>query len=63
MLNLAINDYYDKKLKITNGTISLSASGREELETAKDAEKRSFPDHDTADSERATTSKKRRLEA
>jgi len=63
MVNLAINDYYDGKLKISKGKISLSASKRGELVTAMDAETHSFPNHDTANSERATTSKKRRLEA
>ncbi len=63
MVNLAINDYYDNKLKINKGIISLSASRREELNTAMDAEMHSFTDHDTVNSERATTSMKRRLEA
>ncbi len=63
MVNLAINDYYDGRLIMENGNISLSASKREELDTAMDAEMHSFADHDNANSERATTSKKRRLEA
>lgn len=29
MVNLAINDYYDEKLKIAKGNISLLVSGRE----------------------------------
>ncbi|MHA1124881.1 MAG: hypothetical protein ACTSO7_06535 [Candidatus Heimdallarchaeota archaeon] len=56
MVNLTVNDYYDKKLTITKGKISLSASGRDELKTAMDAEMHSFTDHDTVNSERATTS-------
>ncbi len=61
MVNLAINDYYKKRLKISKGTISLSASKREELDTAMDAEMHSSLTMSNADSERATTSKKRRL--
>ncbi len=63
MVNLAINDYYNQKLIITNGNISMSVSEREELDTTMDAEMHSFTDHDNADSERTITSKKRRLEA
>ncbi len=63
MVNLAINDFYNGKLVIHNEIISLSASRREELDTAMDAEMLSFTDHDTALSERTTTSKTRRLEA
>ena len=61
MVNLAINDYYKKRLKISKGTISLSACKREELDTAMDAEMHSSLTMSNADSERATTSKKRRL--
>jgi len=46
MVNLAINDYYNKRLIINNRIISLSASEREELTTATDAEMHSFPDHE-----------------
>ena len=63
MVNIAINDYYSNKLKICKGIISISVSVREELDTIKDAEMHSFTDHDNADSERATTSTKGRLEA
>ena len=63
MVNLAINDYYNEKLKITKGIISLSASNGEELFTATDAEMHSFTDHINANLERATTSKMRRLKA
>jgi len=46
MVNLAINDFCNSKLKVTKGIISLSASEREELNTATDAEMHSFPDHE-----------------
>ncbi|NHK30762.1 MAG: hypothetical protein FK730_05385 [Asgard group archaeon] len=51
MVNLAINDYYNKRLKISNGNISLSASNRDALATAMDAEMHSLSDHDNADLE------------
>jgi hypothetical protein len=51
MVNLAINDYYNKRLKISNGNISLSASKREVLATAMGAEMHSLSDHDNADLE------------
>jgi hypothetical protein len=57
MVNLAINDYYDKKLVIKKGKIiierkdykeeiSTTTSEREELVTVKDAEMHSIPDHE-----------------
>ncbi|MHA1126280.1 MAG: hypothetical protein ACTSQX_11705 [Candidatus Heimdallarchaeota archaeon] len=46
MVNLAINDYYWKKLIITKGIISLSTSKRGDLATVMDAEMHSFPDHE-----------------
>lgn len=63
MVNIAINDYYSKRLKVNKGNISLSASVRGKLDTAMDAERHSFTDHDNANSESPTNSKKRRLEA
>ena len=62
MVNLALNNYYDGKIEIKSGIISLSASERDTLNTAMDAEMHSFTDHDTANSKRTTTSLKRRLE-
>jgi len=44
MVNLAINGYYNKTLKIKKGKLSLSVSKREELLTTKDAERHSFLD-------------------
>ncbi len=61
MVNLAINDFYDEKLKISDDTISLSASDQDALVTATDAEMHAFLTMSNANSERATTSKKRRL--
>lgn len=61
MVNLAINDSYNERLNIINGTISLSVSNRDELVTTKDAEMHSSLTMSNANSERATTSKKRRL--
>jgi hypothetical protein len=49
---MAINDYYDKRLMISDGNISLSVSRREALSTTKDVEKHSFSDHANANSER-----------
>jgi len=46
MVNLAINDYYWKKLIITKGIISLSTSKRDDLATVMGAEMHSFPDHE-----------------
>ncbi len=47
MLNLAINDSYNKRLKITKRIISLSVSNREELDTINDVEMYSITDRDT----------------
>ncbi|MHA1186558.1 MAG: hypothetical protein ACTSXA_07900 [Candidatus Heimdallarchaeota archaeon] len=46
MVNLAINDYHNNKIKIHNGIISLSTSKREDFATVMDAEMHSFPDHE-----------------
>ncbi|MHA1185868.1 MAG: hypothetical protein ACTSXA_03180 [Candidatus Heimdallarchaeota archaeon] len=46
MVNLAINDYHNNKIKITKGIISISTSKRGELATVMDAEMHSFTDHE-----------------
>ena len=51
MVNLAINDFYHKKLQICEGIISLSTSRREELTTVMDAEMHSITPMSNADSE------------
>jgi len=56
MVNLAINDYYEGKIAITKGKISLSARKREKLVTAKDAETQSFTDQENTDLESPTNS-------
>ncbi|NPE09797.1 MAG: hypothetical protein GNW80_16065, partial [Asgard group archaeon] len=70
MVNFAINDYLSKKLVITNGKIkrkeekkisSSVAKSEEHHLSVKDAEMHQFPTMSKADSERATTSGKRRL--
>ncbi|MHA1185603.1 MAG: hypothetical protein ACTSSK_01820 [Candidatus Heimdallarchaeota archaeon] len=58
MVNLAINDYYDKKLKIEEGIISISASKREELSAVKDAEMHSITPMSNADSQSSFNSMK-----
>ncbi|MHA1307082.1 MAG: hypothetical protein ACTSO7_18515 [Candidatus Heimdallarchaeota archaeon] len=58
MVNLAINDYYDKKLKIREGIISISAGKREELATVIDAEMHSITPMSNADSESSFSSMK-----
>ncbi|NPE09130.1 MAG: hypothetical protein GNW80_12670 [Asgard group archaeon] len=75
MVNLAINDYYSGKLTIKNekitikrknykGKVSQSAKHKEEVFIhVKDAETHLSLTMNNADSERATTSKKRRLGA
>ena len=70
MVNLAINDYYDKKIKIIKGKlkitekklVSSSATKSEEVHSSVcDAEMHQFPAMSNADSESPTNSKKRRL--
>ncbi|MHA1185659.1 MAG: hypothetical protein ACTSXA_04570 [Candidatus Heimdallarchaeota archaeon] len=72
MVNLAINDFYNKTLKLKNGiitikrknykgNISTSTSERESLFTVIDAEMHSTTSMNNANSERAPISKKRRL--
>ncbi|MBK5114313.1 MAG: hypothetical protein KGD59_11835 [Candidatus Heimdallarchaeota archaeon] len=64
MVNLTINDFYDKRIEVMNGkikkrgkhNISSSASEGDELVTATDAEKHSFPEHNNAESKSPTNS-------
>jgi hypothetical protein len=46
MVNLEINDYYSKRIKVRNGIISLSTSNRDALVIVTDAETHTFSDHE-----------------
>lgn len=60
MVNLAVNDYYNKKLKVTKENISVAAKEREELLNAKDAERHRTLTMNKTESENKAKSRKKR---